>query len=676
MLVGEPPFTGPTAQAIVSRVMTAPAPTPSASRTKVPAGVDAAILTALEKLPADRFATAAEFAAALAADRAAAPTTGRVRQSSNTFPRGRGVLLLAGGVAMLAAVFAAGLRLGRSDAPGLPPARLALVAPRLGVVTTSTPGRQLAITPAGDAIVYVGASDSGNALFLQRLDADDPVQIAGSANLRDPAVTPDGRYVLALSPDGGRKLPIAGGTPRPVPLPSTTFVGSFAPDGAYWFTTVDISGLARLTPTDSLIPLAVSLERQRGLRMQQVLDDGHTALVVRASSVTPSGPGLLFDLRTGDVTPLLDGPVIELRVIQGELIVGLPDGSLTAAPFDERRHRILGPPVRVATSVAINSNFLLDFAVTRSGTLVYSREGPPSLVLVDRSGAASVALAEQPQVHSPRFAPDGRRIAFDLTTPDGRDVWIYELDRHAYSRATFVGSGHDAIWSPDGRSLTFTQLLGSLAGVYRTRPGSTAPPESLFAGPHLDYTGTWLPDGSALVTDASNLAGHSGGDVALIANAGRGPLEPLLASPFLERFAVPSPDGRRLAFTSDQTGTEEVYLQPLSRDGEQVQVSQGGGAEPVWAPDGRVLYYRGVHDRQAVLKAATLGTAPGIVVASDRVLFPVPEYVGTGPHANYDVSPDGRTFAMIRRNPKRHIVVIQDLPELLRRLRGTARTTP
>jgi serine/threonine-protein kinase len=680
MLVGEPPFTGPTAQAVVSKVMTAPAPSPAASRGKVPPGVEAAVLTALEKLPADRFATAAEFAAALSGEGTMARRPSGPALAAGSGRRSLARLAAFGGLALagIATAFFFGRRLGRAEAPSLPPARLALLAPQLGAPNTSTTGRQVALTPSGDAVVYVGTLDSTSSLFLQRLDAPGPVEIVGSASLRDPAITLDGKSIIGLSPAGGFRLPLEGGTPRAIPLPSTTFTGAWAPDGSYWFSNVDVSGLVRLTPTDSAIPLDTSLVKQRGLRVQQVLADGHSLLVVRASSATAIGPGMLFDLRTGELTPLLEGPVMELRSVRGELLSALPSGSITAAPFDERNHRILGPAVEVATGVSVNGNGLAEFAVAENGTLAYIQAGPESLILADRNGRAEVVLADQPFLHAPQFSPDGRRVSFDITTTEGRDVWILSLDQRSRSRATFDKDGHDATWTPDGRFITYTSFLrnGSrLQTIYRTRPGSTSPPESLFASAQLSYTGTWLRDGSGLITDANNMRGSSGGDLARIANAGRGPLEPLLDSPYLERYALPSPDGRLLAFASNQSGREEIYVRPLSGDGDVVQVSRDGGSEPVWAPDGRELFYRGLGNGRIVLIAAALRTTPDLAVASQRVLFPIPDIVGTGPHANYDISPDGRTFAMSRQSPSRHIVVIQNLPELLRRLRGAARTT-
>jgi serine/threonine-protein kinase len=289
---------------------------------------------------------------------------------------------------------------------------------------------------------------------------------------------------------------------------------------------------------------------------------------------------------------------------------------------------------------------------------------------MDRTGATRQAIEERPNLHAPNFSPDGGRLALDITSYEGRDVWILALNQGTLTRATFDRDGHDARWSPDGRFISYISFKSGVLGIYRARPGSAAPAESLIASAQLSYSGTWLRDGSGLVTVGSNLKPRSGLDLAFIRNGGRGPVEPLLATPFEEQYVALSPDERWLAFTSNQSGEQEVYIRPFDGDGEQVVVSQSGVTEPVWSPDGRELFYKTLGGGEPQLMAATVGTTPDLVVTGRRPLFPVADMVGTAPHANYDISPDGRTFAMVRRSPATRIVVIQNLPELLRRLRG------
>jgi len=663
----------------VAKVMTAEAPRPGEARKSVPPAVDDAVLTALEKLPADRFATAADFAIALAGGKPGGREGGRPARGS-AIPRSRIPARIASGALVIIAALAAflfGRRIGRGESTSIPPSQLSINVPSLGGLSSTGRFREVAITRAGDAIIYVGLNETGsNSLFLQRLDLPDPSQIQGAAGYANPIVSQDGRWVIGadLSAGGSSaaiRLPLNGGSPRQLPPQAGSPSGAWGPDGSYWFTEPGAAGVDRLSPSDSLMTL--DREQTRGLRIQQVLEDGRTALVVHSPSGTSSGPGMLLDLRSAKLTPLVEGPVIEIRYAEGELLSVLPDGSLTSTPFDARSRRLLGPPVQIAIGVSLSGTGIAQFAVADNGTIAYIPESPRSLVFVDRAGTVREATTQRLSFHAPRFSPDGSRLSFDITSSDGRDVWILSRDQGTLSRATFARDGHDATWTPDGQHITYASFMtantGAL-GIYRTRPGSTAPAESLFASSHLTYTGLWLGNGSGLVTAGTDLQGQSNADIALVGNGGHGPIEPLVASPFQEDYPAPSPDGRWLAFASDQSGRDEVYVQPLRGGGDQVQVSQEGGTEPVWGPDGRELFYRSTTGGQVELMAATMRTAPVVAVIARRSLFTVSDMLGTAPHANYDVSPDGRTFVMVRRSPATRIVVIQNLTELVRRLRA------
>src|SRR5207244_646512 len=215
------------------------------------------------------------------------------------------------------------------------------------------------------------------------------------------------------------------------------------------------------------------------------------------------------------------------------------------------------------------------------------------------------------------------------------------LGQGTMSRATFDHDGHDATWTPDGRFLTYTSFKSGDFGIYRVQPGTDAPAESLLASPAIGYTGQWLPDGSGLVTVGNNLRPGSGADIALVTHGGRGPVEPVIASPMQTQYPAVSPDGRWLAYVSDQSGGQQVFVRPLAGTGEEIQVSQQGGSEPVWGPGGRELFYRRTTGSRLDLMVAALRTAPELEVVSRRALFPIDEIAGTAPHANFDVSPDG-----------------------------------
>ncbi len=666
MLVGEPPFTGPTAQSIVAKVMTDDPRAPHDLRRTVPQPVEEAVLTALEKLPADRFGSAAEFAAAL-----------QGRSVSQTGSRGYAVRpaappprVLIGALAVALAVAAWGWLRPGSRSIAVPPSRLAIVNPDIGGSGGSVLSRQLALSPDGGTVYYVALSATGAVqLMRQPLAAEAPTPIDGTEEFTNPLPSPDGRWLIAegMSQTAFR-IPATGGTPIALPAElRSTDLAVWGKGETLWFSPGTGRGIARMAPSDSVSIELV--EESKGLQLQQVLPDGRTALVVNNLGAA-SGPVLLFDLETGKRTPLLERLVVEVRYAAGYLIWVLPDGTLQAQAFDPKHPELTGQGRTIATGISITGTGIAQIAVSPIGTVAYIPEEPRSLMFVDRSGSARPATAERRNFHAPEYSPDGRRLSTDFNTADGRDVWILSLDQGTMSRATFERDGHDATWTPDGQYITYSSARSGEIGIYRKRPGSAEQAESLFASPNLTYTGHWLRDGSGLVTAGTNLQGASRTDVGLVENGGRGPLSPLVASPFNDQYAMVSPDGRWLAFVSDQSGTDQVYLRPLSGDGDQLQVSFTGGTEPVWAPNGQELFYRGSENGEPVLMAAAIRTMPQPTVTGRKTLFSIAEYVGTTPHANYAVSPDGRTFAMVRRSRATRIVIIQNLPGLVRQVEG------
>jgi eukaryotic-like serine/threonine-protein kinase len=683
MLAGEPPFTGPNSQAIVAKVLTEQPPALRAKRPTVSPGVEVAILTALQKLPADRWGSAREFGEALAGGppQRSGPVATVVLPAG---ARGRGrrgarVLPWIGWVIAGVACALAGWALLRPR-PELPPSRLALLIPGLGGSGASGLQRHLAFLPDGESLVYAVVGEGGYPqLVRQSLDAETGTPIQGTATIASPSVSPDGRWVIGTIAMTGQpvRVPLEGGAPEPVahgPLP-TDFV-AWDRRGSLWYS---VDAVVGQIVGDSTVP---RLRAQ--YRLMQILDDNHTALVIRTRMGTTGGPILLADLRNGAETPLLNALAVEARITAGLLLYVVPGGTMQAVLLDRSGTRVVGQPVAVATNVALTGNTVAQFAVAPNGNAAYIPEEPASLVFVNRDGTSRLATSERRNFHHPMFSPDGRRLSVDFSSIEGRNVWVLDLNQGALTRATFDPSGHDATWTPDGRFLTYIAPVSRPGGLtlilLRKRPGSAEPPDTLLNSPALSYTGDWLRDGTGLVTTGINLrhqAGasdssqnQSGNDAGIIRNQGRGPLEPLVASPFAEQYVGVSPDGRWISFVSDQSGREEVYVRDIAGEGDQVLVSLDGGSEPVWSHDGRELYYRETKQNDPYLVAAAITTKPALAVTRRERLFAITDIVATGPHANYDISPDDKTFVMVRRSPSARIVVVQNLPALVRRIQG------
>ncbi len=677
MLTGEPPFTGPNSQAIVAKVLTEQPPLVRPKRPSVSPAIEGAVLTALQKLPADRFNSAKDFADALEGKGGYAATvaTGATRLAR---PPRLSPLAVIAAVALIAtgAGVAGWLLRGTPRTSSLPPSRLAILAPGVGGGGGTSLNRQIALTPDGGTVLFVTVgSDGQNRLMSQHLYATEATVVPGITTLTNPVVSPDGRWLVGLvAGQGVVRYSMAGGAGVQLPEAVPAAFSAWDDKGSFWFGGGDNRGLARLGGGDSVIQVFPG--KTARLQLQQILPDGHTLLVQRRPGGASSSPVLLFDVESGKETPLIDVPVVEVRYTSGYLVYTQADGTMQAARFDPKGLRITGNGVPIATGVSVTGTGIAQMAVAPNGTVAYIPEEPRTLVFVDRNGNARPATPERHNFHAPNFSPDGRRISTDFNSSDGRDVWILTLDQGTLSRATFDRDGHDATWTPDGRFITYTSSKSGAFGIYRTRPGNAEPAESLFASASLSYTGVWLPDGRGMIVTAENLRPSSRTDIGLLQNSGRGPITPLVSSAFLESYPAISPDGRWLAFVSDQSGQQQVYVRPIDGQGDQVQVSQTGGSEPVWGRDGREIYFRGVLDGQAEFMSASLQASPELEVTGRSSLFPVPDAVGTNPHANYGISPDGKTFVMVMRSPATRIMVIQNLPALVQQLQGTAAATP
>jgi serine/threonine-protein kinase len=247
----------------------------------------------------------------------------------------------------------------------------------------------------------------------------------------------------------------------------------------------------------------------------------------------------------------------------------------------------------------------------------------------------------------------------DFNHQGTRDVWTLDLQQRTLARLTFAGDGHDPVWSPDGRRVAYASARSGIIGMFLQDAGGAGKAESLFVGSTAMTVGAFVPGAPEVVVLAT---GNSGSwDLAVAPLTGDRTPKSLLATPYNEGYPALSPDGRWLAYTSDESGQNEVYARSFPDGGGKVLISQNGGSEPVWSRDGAELYYRGFDQLSTPLIATRIRTSPVFTVLSRTPLFDMSEYEAAVPHANYDVTLDGK-FVLISQGRLSEMVLVQNWP--------------
>ena len=664
MLTGEPPFTGATAQAVVARVLTESPRPLMTQRHTIPRHVEAAVLTALEKLPADRFVTAAEFADALK-DKSYASTVSLPAAEGSAAPsraagrRRPGVLVLALGSA-LAVATAAALWGWLQPPPASPVTQFSVSLRQNQTLQPPLPtgGARIALSPDGRALVYSGPADGGNRLWLRRLDQLDATPIAGTEGGASPFFSPDGQRIGFLKEGTAVRIASLAGAPT-VTLTdrANTSSGDWGDDGYIYFE-VD-SGVARIRATGGEIePVYTIKPEQNEIATEWVhVLPGATGVLFRLRHVG-QGPAdfeiMASPLPRGDARALVRG-VYAMYAPTGHLLVLTADGKLIAIPFDPKKLELTGAPIAMIEGVGVRTGgFNIDLTLAGNGTLAYTTGGTLGsrrAVWVSRDGGVSPAdpgWDPQGVIESASLSPDGKAVAVGLSREGRRDIWVKQLPEGPFSRITFGDtSSVRPSWSADGREVLYVNDRSG-AGVgpaYAHRADGTGVARLLKASVKDDFgqivasrDGRWLVLRTAPIgVGSTDIVGLQGGDTVLV---------PLVASPAAEFFPALSPDGRWLAYASNESGASEVYVRPFPQTATaKWQVSTAGGREPVWARTGRELLY--LNGRNEMVSAVI---QPGATfsVGKQRTLFPTTQFARPGTVPSFSLSPDDKRLLMVR----------------------------
>jgi eukaryotic-like serine/threonine-protein kinase len=657
MLTGEPPFTGTTAQAIVARVVTETPRPMLPQRHTIPPHVEAAVFTALEKLPADRFATAAEFGAALTSVAYTRPMTGYAVAASPAAGRWRRIALAASTVAAASAALAL-WGWFRPRAPQ-PVARFGIAFP-----DSQVPQGLMVLSPDGARLVYQGPGDSsGGRLWVKERDRYEATVLPGTVNAASPIISPDGKWVAFLVQNRLMKMPVGGGAPTP--LADSVFVtgAAWLDDGTLVYTSTSFA-LMRVSEAGGPATLLLKADSNQRYRVLPTpLPGGRGVLFTDCNNGCTSADLWLFDLRSGKARRLLPGVLRGWYLSTGHLVYVGHDGGMFAVAFDLKSLEIHGTPVPVLGGVALIAGVIPNVTVAANGTLVMQgghliggEVGLFDMAWVDRAGATrpvdtswTFRLSVGGGNVGWALSPDGTRLAIGLNTRSGDDIWIKQLPTGPLSRLTFDST--DEVrprWSPDGRFVLFNERDTTLR---QRRADGTGSIETVMTLKHTINEGLWSKDGKWLIARAGGRAGGPGGrDIFGIRPGVDSAPVPLAANPRYDEAAPAlSPDGKWLAYESDETGRMEVYIRPFpNTEGGKWQVSVNGGQAPLWAHGGRELFFvDGTRNMVAVPVSA--GTSPQL--GDRKVLFHLTDDLYLGDPENYtpfDITPDDRHFIMAR----------------------------
>ena len=657
MLVGEPPFTGPTPQAVFARVLTDEPRAMTLQRRTIPPHVEQAVLTALAKLPADRFGSAAQFSDALTTHATGARQTWNVTRSAHVSLSNRGTLITAAVAGLvLMSVGAVASWLVRPAAAVVEPARFSIrIGP--GHRLTGTPLRYPSISPDGKSIAYVGESSRGDQIYVRSLTSLEATPLAGSEGATSPLFAADGKQIRFISATADpRTISVTGGSAVKSDFNVGTMVENW---NGRRFTIDSVGALVEIVgDATRMIAKPDRTAGEVGLFAAGSIDDAHLLVV----AVTQAGSGSIWSvkIRNGERTLVSKAPAVMAGYSDGYVAWMQPNNQLVGAAWDGKNP--VGSNIQVlAPSVYRGAGAPAQVSFSRSGSLVYEPSQNADLVRVDRSGKAEI-IGDQPRRwHSPHVSPDGSRIVADITD-DGRDVWLLHLPDKTLTRVTFDNDGHDPSWLPDGRNVIYASARQSGIGIRRARVDGSGKADSvLHDGPQL--SAHWVTrDGKTLIVTRSATAQGSL-DIGTVSLEGAAKYVPMIATTYNEEWAALSPDDKWFAYSSDESGRNEVYVRPFA-GGDRIQVSVNGGVEAVWSRNGRELYYRDISTQTLV--AAMISTSGDLRVVSRTPLFSVSDFETAQPHNNYDVTPDGK-FVFVRNARASEFVLIQNWPELLRR---------
>jgi eukaryotic-like serine/threonine-protein kinase len=648
MLTGRKAFEGKTQAGLIGAILKDTSPSTISLQPLTPPALDRIVRTCLAKDPDDRWQSARDLnreltwivEAGAQRDRGAT----RVVRPSHWWTLAIAITIV------ISALWSLGVwNLSRS-APIRRPVRLSILLP------ASDQLFGFALSPDGETLVFAAGRGNVRQLYRRTLDQLAATPIPGTTDGRYPFFSPDGAWIGFEAEESLKKVPLAGGVPVTIYDRASGTVratnATWGADGRIVFGTYGAGGRLYQISASGGMPQPVTTLTVRGEinhSWPEILPGGEAVLY----TVSPSTKIVVQSLETGERHDIADGA--QARYVPSGHIVFVRGASLWAIPFDLDRLIATGPAVPVVADLGagtqpISSNSI--FTIAPTGTLVYSQNpeiAGQRLAWVDRDGQEdAVPIAPSRSFGNPRLSPDGRRLVLvrrDESGSSNTEIWIYDLATNTERQLTFDPAANVyPIWTPDGQRIVFSSNRAGGRNLFWRPADGSGRDERLTTSPNIQSPWAWSSDGMNLIFAERNPATDM--DIAVLSMSGDRQTRALIGTRFTETEPDVSPDGRWIAYYSNETGREEVYVRPFPNvDGGKWRVSMDGGADPLWGPDGHELFYLSIDGSR--LMAVPVMTMPTFVSGMPKALFER-RYARQSGAISYDVSPDGQRFLIIK----------------------------
>jgi serine/threonine-protein kinase len=578
--------------------------------------------------------------------------------------RGKNRERIAWGIAGVLALVAAALTIGvvqRAPKPAQP-IRLSAELGADATLGSTTYGANTILSPDGTRLLFVGqGADKKTHIYVRPLDQLQALLLAGTDGARNPFFSPDGQWIAFFADGKLKKISVQGGAAVTLCDVPSDRGGSWGEDGTIVYSANIRANLSKVSSAGGTPEPLTTLDEKKGEdthRWPQVLPGGKDVLFTAAlaSGSFDDAEIDVYSMGSGKRKTILRGGSYA-RYVAGGYLVYMHAATLFAVPFDLKRLETTGPSAPVVEGVASNPDVGgAQFSISDSGTLVYvagaALSQDVSIFWLDAAGKFTPLRETPGNYNNPAISPDGKRLAVDITTGSRTDIWVYEWERDTLTRLTFAAlSNAFPVWTPDGQRIAYASgEKGDVPNLWWIRADGGGDAQRLTESKSTQIPVSWSPDGKTLAFFQNNPG--TGFDLMTMPIEGNeksgwkpGEPKPFVNTSFTEVLPAFSPDGRWIAYTSNESSALEVYVRPFPGPGGRWQISTGTGAYPIWSKNGKELFYRALDGKIMVVNY----TSSGDTFRGDK-----PNVWSSGQFAsrpnvyNFSLSPDGKRFAVLK----------------------------